>query len=550
MLAGIAKDTAEGERDAAQQAAMLADTMRDEALAALVIANRRLNPNNVDLRDLLENFTTITAGIYNINPGRTRDVDDATFTCPSGGLACEIVVADDGTVTSAGGMATAQNSMAANTSKMAIALTATTDGALLSTAATADDGAPTVGDVDVKRAPNGNTMITLTPDDDEDGKYTSAAVDAGYGITGWMGRTLKRNNAIAETETDNAEPATSMHETTIYTDIVSARAAKLTFKEVPLPTNEDGFGVGVNTYELAIDPNQDATDVNDDEEFTGYYIRPGDGYKIRGTFTCRTDACATVDVPETPSTEGNLLIDEHLMGWGFESDNNVEEGYVLDEDYLYFGYWLKSPVEPSADASDYNFATYFGGNSPFAVLPALADNVEDALKATYEGGAAGMYVIRDLRIKGAEVDDFSPGTHGRFTAKAKLTAYFTSHPSFDESAETDETPPGVNNQKMIYGSITDFKDSAATDSDLGFKVNLGTAMIREGVVGVTAGTTATFDDGEGTGTWSANFFGPDYEATPSKRDTNADTIPSGVAGNFNVGTDNTRVIGAFAAKNK
>ena len=372
-LAGIAKDTAEGERDAAEEAAMLADTMRDEALAALVIANRRLNPNNVDLRDLLENFTTITAGIYNINPGRTQDVDDATFTCPSGGLACEIVVADDGTVTSAGGMATAQNSMAANTSKMAIALTAT-DGALLSTAATADDGAPTVVDgVDVKRAPNGNIMITLTPDDDEDGKYTSAAVDAGHGITGWMGRTLKRNNAIAETETDNAEPATSMHETTIYTDIVSARAAKLTFKEVPLPTNEDGFGVGVNTYELAIDPNQDATDVNDDEEFTGYYIRPGDGYKIRGTFTCRTDACATVDVPETPSTEGNLLIAEHLMGWGFESDNNVEEGYVLDEDYLYFGYWLKSPVEPSADASDYNFATYFGGNSPFAVLQALTE---------------------------------------------------------------------------------------------------------------------------------------------------------------------------------
>ena len=162
-----------------------------------------------------------------------------------------------------------------------------------------------------------------------------------------------------------------------------------------------------------------------------------------------------------------------------------------------------------------------------------------------------MYVTRDLRIKGAEVDDFSPGTHGRFTAKAKLTAYFTRHPSFDESAEVDETPPGVNNQNMIYGSITDFKDSAATDSDLGFKVNLGTAPISDGDGGVTAGTTtATFDDGEGMGTWNANFFGPDYEATPSKRDTNADTIPSGVAGNFNVGTDNTRVIGAFAAKKK
>ena len=558
-----ARDDAEGDTAAAEQARddalaaqVVAEQARDDALAAqaaavrardaaveeLRLANLRLDPNDVDLGDLLENFTTITPGTYNIDAGGDPlDVDDATFTCPAGGLACEITVADDGTVTSAGGMATAQNSMAANTSKMAIALTAT-NGALLTNVAT-DDGQPT--GVDVKRAPNGITTITLTPDDDEDGKYARAAVDAGHVITGWTGQTLKRNNAITETETDNAEPATSMHEATIYTDIVSARAAKLTFKEVPAPNDEDGFGIGVNTYALAIDPNQAQEDVKDDEEFTGYYIRPDDGYKIRGTFTCRTEACVEVVVPDEPNNQGNLLITAILTGWGFESDNNVEEGYVLDEDYLYFGYWLKSPVGASAEAMDYQFATLFGGNSLFNVDGDLLGNTTDALKATYEGGAAGRYVTRQLRIKDGGVDPNSPGKHGRFTAKAKLTAFFSSHPSFDESSE----PGGVNNQNMIYGSITDFVDSAATDPDLGFKVDLGRDMIEaEMGGGLGAGTTATFDDGLATGTWSANFYGPDFEDTPSKRDDVTNTLPSGVAGQFNVGTTNTRVIGAFAAK--
>ena len=58
-----------------------------------------------------------------------------------------------------------------------------------------------------------------------------------------------------------------------------------------------------------------------------------------------------------------------------------------------------------------------------------------------------------------------------------------------------------------------------------------------------------FDDGPQTdGTWSANFYGPDFEATPNKRDTVDDALPNGVAGDFNVGTANSRVVGAFAAK--
>ena len=254
-LAGIAKDEAlasailsDEAKDEAVEAARLAGIAKDEALAAVMraekerdaaleelrLANLRLDPNDVDLGDLLENFTTITPGTYNIDAGGDPlDVDDATFTCPAGGLACEIVVADDGTVTSAGGMATAQNSMAANTSKMAIALTKAEGGALLSNV---QERPRTQLMVAVERAPNGVTTIKLTPDsENDDGTYTSGTVDAGYGIAGWTGLTLKRNNAIAETETDRAEPATSIQEATLYTNIESARSGKLKYKQVPAP---------------------------------------------------------------------------------------------------------------------------------------------------------------------------------------------------------------------------------------------------------------------------------------------------------------------------
>ena len=53
-----------------------------------------------------------------------------------------------------------------------------------------------------------------------------------------------------------------------------------------------------------------------------------------------------------------------------------------------------------------------------------------ALTAKYEGGAAGRYVTRELRVKSGAVDPNSPGSHGRFTAKAKLTATFGTHDSF------------------------------------------------------------------------------------------------------------------------
>ena len=59
----------------------------------------------------------------------------------------------------------------------------------------------------------------------------------------------------------------------------------------------------------------------------------------------------------------------------------------------------------------------------FVVPDALTD-ADDALKATYKGGAAGRYVTRKLSFTDQGVDAKSPAYHGRFTADAELNAYF------------------------------------------------------------------------------------------------------------------------------
>ena len=62
-----------------------------------------------------EGLLTRMPGSYTIPAGENSgdEAGDVTFTCPSDGPSCDVTVADDGTVTSVGGMATAMNSTAA-----------------------------------------------------------------------------------------------------------------------------------------------------------------------------------------------------------------------------------------------------------------------------------------------------------------------------------------------------------------------------------------------------------------------------------------------------
>ena len=63
--------------------------------------------------DMVTAGLTPDSGTYIIQSGGTANAGDVTFVCPEEGSSCEVTVADDGPVTSTGGMATAMDSASA-----------------------------------------------------------------------------------------------------------------------------------------------------------------------------------------------------------------------------------------------------------------------------------------------------------------------------------------------------------------------------------------------------------------------------------------------------
>ena len=162
---------------------------------------------------------------------------------------------------------------------------------------------------------------------------------------------------------------------------------------------------------------------------------------IRGTFTCA--AAATCTAVETASnvSEQRVLNNQLTDGWTFESDGYVESAALQSVDFMYFGYWLRSPEIPSGVSPTYQFSAFFGGGTANEfVMPGALTDAADALKATYKGGAAGRYVTRKLSFADGQVDqNNSPAYHGRFTAAAELNAYFGAHPTYDEVLDDNTT---------------------------------------------------------------------------------------------------------------
>ena len=71
--------------------------------------------------DMVTAGLTPDPGTYTIQPGGTANAGDVAFPCPAEGASCEVTVADDGTVTSAGGMAMAITSASAAARLAAVA---------------------------------------------------------------------------------------------------------------------------------------------------------------------------------------------------------------------------------------------------------------------------------------------------------------------------------------------------------------------------------------------------------------------------------------------
>ena len=582
MLAATAQTDAETERDAANAAAMLAataqtdaETERDAANTTAIAAVARaelLEMVNPFLVDSADGYGRVTPGVYEIASGgtNTEPGDDITFTCPADGPLCVVIVAvaEDGrpSYTSLGGAATGTNSVSATATIAARALHSPAVGMVededhVAAGVILNTAGVNVPDTAVTRNTDGSeTTITLTHDTGGATaiavKYTSKAVDTGHKIDGWSGQTLKRSD-----DTDLPTP----QEATVYTNIDPATKQKLKLG--------DGDEVAVtvpnatNVFVLDSGEDDDETINKDESSFRVAYNG------VPGTFTCVGDTCADINT-DTDDNTGQRVIDGTqttfvMDGWTFESDDYVEAVATQDADYMYFGYWLQSPnpdPDPDVDTSVYEFATFFGGPVgdddmavKFTVPTELSGRERDdeALTATYKGGAAGRYVTRKLRIKDQGVDPQSPGYTGRFTARATLTAHFGEHKDFDAGDNAVKQPETHN---TIGGTITDFRDGA---TDLGFEITLKRADINANdgatseVSGVamakfseTATSTAAADN---AGAWSGDFYGPvavtKDEATDDMPEEDASTkLPSGVAGQFNASSPYTSVVGVFGAE--
>ena len=559
-------EIAEGERDTANMNLEIAEGERDDAIDAKNIAEAKANlfatANDTPGTGLAENYDDVEEDIYFVDPGTIKPLgNDVDANCPDTAVqTCVVVVTrgEDGVAyTSFGGEAELLNSRGVVDTRTAIALGgfgAGVDGDNVDGALITDATGPSI---DTEMAGAGVTRSTITAGSvteitlahagTNDNKYTPTD-ETDYRINGWPGQTLTRDDRNPEEE---ESMATDKDEVTVYTNIDPATPQKLTY---------GGTGTAVpplsNTVTFVLDPGQDDDDSINMEISLTETVRSITGVfsGVRGTFTCDdTISCASITTVMN-SGDDRVLSVSIGDGWTFESKYDVES-QATQGDYMYFGYWLNSPVSPIDVPGMYEFDVIVGGSNEFTIDGTLTGNDDEVLTAVYEGGAAGMYVTRRLQIKDQVVNPQSPGYHGRFTARARLEATFGEH----DDVEDDD-------HNKIGGTITNIMDG---DKDLGFGVvTLEPILIVVNTGAVMGGMTkAEFGDTDntaaaGTGGWSGQFYGPSAAvlnaaltaenpmATTAEMADIDSTLPTGIAGEFNVSsaTGHTRVVGGFAAE--
>ena len=340
-------------------------------------------------------------------------------------------------------------------------------------------------------------------------------------ITGWAGASLVRDTGTV------AIPDTRIENVAVYTDIAAptslsfntanvamlAGASALTVSEegeiatVDLTTSS-AYGQHVmldvatpddasRTYQAVVNPDNSAVfDLALDGTFGG----------ADGKYSCTGAAAADCQI--VVATDGAVT---PTGTWKFTAVMGAMIA-LADADYLYFGWWVEAPGEDDqafqtfAGATGAGLAQFTGGN-----VLALDG------KATYQGAAAGVYVLRDIG-SGAELGADS----GEFTATAGLSVNFA-----------DASQAG-----FIDGSITDFMDDAG-ESMNGWRVTLEDIFLTAGNSAFSGETSAEIGpETAGSGTWSGAFFGDGAVATD---------LPMAVAGQFDADFPGARIAGAFGA---
>ena len=257
-----------------------------------------------------------------------------------------------------------------------------------------------------------------------------------------------------------------------------------------------------STKTFADDPKTDANEL----------MMKGSFHGMPGTYAC-TESCSV-----GTNAKGELITLSE--GWTFTPTKGaadiIVDDVLTDASYLDFGYWVTTMAGP--DGPTYSVGTFANsmGDTTERVMGLLTGQRDNAMSATYKGGAAGLYAKREY--SGTSDGDLLGA--GRFTATAELKAYFGmgTHTAGDD-------------HNRISGMISNFRDG---DSPID-----ATWRVKLGAIDFSSSTNGSFADP--LDSWSGQFIGGSGDSA------DVVTAPTGVAGEFTHVFDNGNVIGAFGA---
>ena len=392
----------------------------------------------------------------------------------------------------------------------------------------------------IKRDRDGTT-VTVTVEgatDDDDEKFMQA-MDLGSGST-MHTRTMEADgegDVVQETvivttdiEAPKATAFGKVHTLDVRVDgetatdedpndALNVAAAGLSHVKAGTFTAPAGtVGTTVLSFQHAVDDDESTTDVDesrDAAEIAGTYEGASGVYKCNAAVACTVTVDAKGVVSAVSADDAWIFIPA--------SDATID---VADADYLNYGVWRKKTTDEDG-VVEYNEVETFAGSS----IAASGDVSAVLGKATYEGGATGVYVHTVTKPDGTR----ESATSGHFSADASLTATFGQVPVSDTDTTGTIAP---NLLSTLTGTIDDF-DLSGHDEGPGWSVTL------QGDITESAGTASGTAKGGGAddGSFTATFHGDVTAAADGSV-----PQPGSVVGEFNSFFSNGSVAGAFGAR--
>ena len=498
-------------------------------------------------------------GEMEIAPGMSYTSNGVTFSCPADGDPCELAIAADGSVTSTGGAATAALTADAMTQVAATKLEYRDkiigkDRAIEAAAnlpAASAGGVPGEAAIIINRGGSGPASVTSAGYSKSEGAILSNG-DVWVGTRLMQTVTGYTNHLFVYTDKEPAKriqfynwdgdaTTPSLYADTVTDALTAPADATTTITPLTLGTGGQTFSDG--TADLTRFPARQLPKegsktqryrINDASTQGGANDRvsiPGNYNGAGGRYLCTPATPPTCSVTVDPTgayTSGDtwtFVPELNSTAWIQDGGTAAGAGGGQQGEFMSFGWWLQ---EPTAATGDYTFRYYADGT---AYSLASGSNLA-AGSATYNGRAAGKYVVQDI-----DEDGVTGGNAGMFTAAASLTARFS---GTGAGGSLEGTINGFATDNMgvdVSGWSVTLARQTLTDTSGTSVTSAGT--VNDPSLGTFDGATAMMGGQAAHGTWSSQFFG---------QPTTADAYPLGVGGVFQADNESSSIAGAFGAR--